>query len=89
MKNESENKQCAITFNNVLYELLESGKSNNAIANGLLFTLCIHILNSNFKEKEIIEQLKKLLTNIKKEIDFNGDNDKFVIHDKPISDDWH
>ena len=68
MKNEKDNKACALEMNNLIYELQEKGYTNNSIANGILFALCIHILNSRFSLNEIIEQLTKLFRSIKTEV---------------------
>lgn len=68
MSSEKENKKCALELNNLIYELQEKGYTNNAIANGLLFALSVHILNSRFSLNEIIEQLTKLFRSIKTEV---------------------
>ena len=54
MKNEKENRACALELNNVIYDLQSKGHSDNAIANGLLFALSIHIINARFSLNEII-----------------------------------
>ena len=48
MKNEKGNRACALELNSTIYELQSRGHSDNAIANGLLFALSIHIINSRF-----------------------------------------
>jgi len=65
---EKTNRKCALRINAVIYDLQEQDHSDNAIANGLLFALCIHIINSRFSVNEIIEQLIKLHKDIKREI---------------------
>lgn len=86
MKEEKENRACAMQFNNLLYDLQENGHSNNAIANGIIFSLCIHILNSQFKVNEICIQMKKLYYEIKAEIGRIDEDDE--IFKKPINQQW-
>ncbi len=87
MKNEKENRECATHFNNLLYDLTEDGHSNNAIANGIIFSLCIHTLNSKFKIEEIVIQMKKLFFEIKSELG-RIDEDDPIINKKPINPQW-
>ncbi len=65
---EKENKRCALKLNALIYDLQEHGHTDNAIANGLLFALCIHIINSRFSVNELIEQLIKLHKSVRKEL---------------------
>ena len=89
MKNETENRACALQLNNVIYELQSKGHSDNAIANGILFALCIHIINSRFSVNEIIEQLTKLFHEIKAELGKLDDNDQVDIQQQePINQQW-
>tara|TARA_R100001480_G_scaffold42591_2_gene55361 strand:- start:8652 stop:8924 length:273 start_codon:yes stop_codon:yes gene_type:complete len=89
MKNETENRACALEFNNVIYELQSKGHSDNAIANGILFALSIHIINSRFSLNEIIEQLTKLFHNIKTELGKLDDDDQIDIEEsKPVNSQW-
>jgi hypothetical protein len=89
MKNETENRACALELNNVIYELQSKGHSDNAIANGILFALSIHIINSRFSVNEIIEQLTKLFYNIKAELGKLEDNDQVDIQQQePINQQW-
>ncbi len=89
MKNETENRACALELNNVIYELQSKGHSDNAIANGILFALSIHIINSRFSLNEIIEQLTKLFYNIRAELGKLEDNDQIDIQQtKPINSQW-
>lgn len=89
MKNETENRACALQLNNVIYELQSKGHSDNAIANGILFALSIHIINSRFSVNEIIEQLTKLFYNIKAELGKLEDNDQVDIQQQePINQQW-
>ena len=67
------------------------GKSTerNAIANGILFALSIHIINSRFSLNEIIEQLTKLFHNIKSELGKLEDDDQINLQQtKPINSQW-
>ena len=89
MKNEKENRACALELNNVIYELQANGYSDNAIANGILFALSIHIINSRFSLNEIIEQLTKLFHNIKSELGKLEDDDQINLQQtKPINTQW-
>lgn len=89
MKNERENKACALEMNNLIYDLQEKGYTNNSIANGILFALCIHILNSRFSLNEIIEQLTKLFKTIKTEIGKIDDSETITVSDStPINPHW-
>jgi hypothetical protein len=89
MKNEKENRACALQINNLIYELQSNGHSDNAIANGILFALSIHIINSRFSVNEIIEQLTKLFHNIKTELGKLDDNDQVSFeHREPINPSW-
>lgn len=89
MKNETENRACALELNNVIYELQSKGHSDNAIANGILFALSIHIINSRFSVNEIIEQLTKLFHEIKAELGKLDDNDQVDIQQQePINQQW-
>ena len=89
MKNEKENRLCALELNNVIYELQAKGHSDNAIANGILFALSIHIINSRFSLNEIIEQLTKLFHNIKSELGRLEDDDQINLQQtKPINSQW-
>jgi len=89
MKNERENKACALEMNNLIYDLQEKGYTNNSIANGILFALCIHILNSRFSLNEIIEQLTKLFKTIKTEIGKIDDTESITVSDStPINQQW-
>ena len=89
MKNETENRACALELNNVIYELQANGHSDNAIANGILFALSIHIINSRFSLNEIIEQLTKLFHNIKIELGKLEDDDQINLQQtKPINTQW-
>ena len=89
MKNEKENRACALELNNVIYELQSKGHSDNAIANGVLFALSVHIINSRFSVKEIIEQLTKLYHEIKTELGKLEDDDQINIQQtKPINEQW-
>ena len=89
MKNERENKACALEMNNLIYDLQEKGYTNNSIANGILFALCIHILNSRFSLNEIIEQLTKLFKTIKTEIGKIDDSETITVSDStPINQQW-
>lgn len=87
MIEESENRKCAHKINNLLYEMVEKGHSNNAICNGLIFALSIHILNSKFDIKEIIMQLKKLFFEIKTELGRLEDTDDPAMKE-PINPQW-
>jgi hypothetical protein len=87
MKEEKENRACALEFNNLLFDLSENGHSDNAIANGIIFSLCVHILNSKFKINEICIQIKKLYYEIKSElgrIDIEDD----ITKKEPINPQW-
>jgi hypothetical protein len=89
MPNEKLNKQCALEFNNLLFELSEKGLPDNAIANGMLFALSIHILNANYCEKELMKKFLELYRDIKKELEIPGRSTKIQIMDqKPINDQW-
>ena len=89
MKNETENRACALELNNVIYELQAKGHSDNAITNGILFALSIHIINSRFSLNEIIEQLTKLFHNIKIELGKLEDDDQINLQQtKPINTQW-
>lgn len=89
MKNETENRACALQINNLVYELQSDGRSDNAIANGILFALCIHLINSRFSLNEIIEQLSNLHKDIKTEIGKLADDDEINLqHTKPINKQW-
>ena len=89
MKNEKENRACALQLNNLIYELQSKGHTDNAIANGLLFALSIHIINARFSLNEIIEQLTKLFHNIKTEVGKLEDNDQINLEQtKPINQHW-
>tara|TARA_R100000231_G_scaffold2823_1_gene5160 strand:+ start:1333 stop:1605 length:273 start_codon:yes stop_codon:yes gene_type:complete len=89
MKNETENRACALELNNVIYELQSQGHSDNAIANGILFALSIHIINARFSLNEIIEQLTKLFYNIKTELGKLDDDDQIDIEQtKPVNSQW-
>lgn len=89
MKNETENRACALQINNLVYELQSDGRSDNAIANGILFALCIHLINSRFSLNEIIEQLSNLHRDIKTEIGKLADDDGINLqHTKPINKQW-
>ena len=89
MKNETENRACALELNNVIYELQSKGHSDNAIANGILFALSIHIINARFSVNEIIEQLTKLFHNIKSELGkIEDDNQIDIQQTKPINSQW-
>ena len=89
MKNEKENRACALELNNLIYELQAKGHSDNAIANGVLFALSIHIINSRFSVNEIIEQLTKLYHEIKAELGKIEDDDQINIQQtKPINEQW-
>ena len=89
MKNEKGNRACALELNNAIYELQSRGHSDNAIANGLLFALSIHIINSRFSVNEIIEQLTKLFHNIKSELGkLDYDNEIHLQQSKPINEQW-
>lgn len=89
MKNETENRACALQINNLVYELQSDGRSDNAIANGILFALCIHLINSRFSLNEIIEQLSNLHRDIKTEIGKLADDDEINLqHTKPINKQW-
>lgn len=89
MKNETENRACALQINNLVYELQSDGRSDNAIANGILFALCIHLINSRFSLNEIIEQLSNLHKDIKTEIGKLADDDQINLqHTKPINKQW-
>lgn len=89
MKNETENRACALQINNLVYELQSDGRSDNAIANGILFALCIHLINSRFSLNEIIEQLSNLHKDIKTEIGKLADDDEINLqHTKPINSQW-
>ena len=89
MKNEKENRACALELNNLIYELQSKGHSDNAIANGILFALSIHIINSRFSVNEIIEQLTKLYHEIKTELGKIEDDDQINIQQtKPINEQW-
>jgi hypothetical protein len=89
MKNEKENRACALEFNNLLYELQAKGHTDNAIANGVLFALSIHIINSRFSVNEIIQQLTKLYYEIRSELGKLEDDDQINIQQtKPINEQW-
>ena len=89
MKNEKENRACALELNNVIYELQSKGHSDNAIANGVLFALSIHIINSRFSVNEIIQQLTKLYYEIRSELGKLEDDDQINIQQtKPINEQW-
>ena len=87
MKEEAENRACALEFNNLLYDLQEKGHNDNAIANGIIFSLCVHILNSKFKVNEICIQMKKLYYEIKTEVG-RLDHEDEIIDKKPINSGW-
>ena len=89
MKNEKENRACALQINNLIYELQSKKYSDNAIANGILFALSIHLINSRFSLNEIIEQLTKLFHNIKAELGKLEDDDQINLEQtKPINSQW-
>lgn len=90
MYKTEDNRKCALRLNNLVFELMEEGLSNNAIANGIIFALCIHVLNSSFKISDIIIQLKKIYLDIKKALNEEDiDNSQFqIVNDKPINPDW-
>lgn len=89
MKNEKENRACALELNNLIYDLQSKGHSDNAIANGILFALSIHIINARFSVNEIIEQLTKLFHDIKTELGKLEDNDQVDIQQQePINQQW-
>ena len=89
MKNEKENRACALQLNGLIYELQEKGHSDNAIANGILFALCIHIFNSRFSLLEIIEQLTKLHHTIKAEIGKIDESEPITLAESsPINPQW-
>ena len=89
MKNDKENRVCALEINNLLYELQAKGHTDNAITNGMLFALSILILNSGFSVNEIIEQLTKLFHNIKSELGkLDYDNEIHLQQSKPINENW-
>lgn len=89
MKNEKENRACALEINSLIYELQSNGHSDNAIANGILFALSIHIINSRFALNEIIEQLTKLFYDIKREIGKLEDHTALNIQNtEPINSNW-
>lgn len=89
MKNDKENRVCALEINNLLYELQAKGHTDNAITNGMLFALSILILNSGFSVNEIIEQLTKLFYNIKSELGRLDDEDYVNMQQtEPINDQW-
>ena len=89
MKNEKEYRACALQINNLIYELQSKKYSDNAIANGILFALSIHLINSRFSLNEIIEQLTKLFHNIKTELGKLEDNDQINLEQtKPINSQW-
>tara|TARA_B100000214_G_C23841902_1_gene569192 strand:+ start:309 stop:578 length:270 start_codon:yes stop_codon:yes gene_type:complete len=86
---EKENKRCALQLNALIYELQEKGHTDNAIANGILFALSIHIINSRFSVNEIIEQLIKLHKSIKEEIGKIDDTESIRLSDStPINSMW-
>jgi hypothetical protein len=86
---EKENKRCALHLNSLIYDLQEKGHTDNAIANGILFALCIHIINSRFSVNEIIEQLIKLHKNIKQELGKLEDDTKVDLQStSPINPMW-
>lgn len=87
MKQEKENRACALEFNNLLYDLTEQGHSNNAIANGIIFSLCIHIINSKFRIDEIIMQMRKLYFEIKSELGKIEETDE-ITKREPINPQW-
>ena len=72
---EKENQKCALALNSLIYELQENGHTDNALANGLIFSLSIHMINAKFNISEIVEQLKKLHKNIKSELGQIDDHD--------------
>ena len=89
MKNEKANRACALELNEMIYELQSKGHSDNAIANGVLFALSIHIINSKFSLNEIIEQLTKLFHNIKHEVGKIEDGEQIDLQQtKPINSQW-
>ncbi len=89
MKNEKENRACALQINNLIYELQSKKYSDNAIANGILFALSIHLINSRFSLNEIIEQLTKLFHNIKHEVGKIEDDEQIDLQQtKPINSQW-
>ena len=89
MKNEKDNRACALEMNNLIFDLQEKGYTNNAIANGILFALCIHTINSRFSLNEIIEQLTKLFHTIKSEIGKIDDSESITVSDStPINPQW-
>lgn len=89
MKNEKDNRACALEMNNLIFDLQEKGYTNNAIANGILFALCIHTINSRFSLNEIIEQLTKLFHTIKAEIGKIDDSESIMVSDTtPINPQW-
>lgn len=89
MKNEKDNRACALEMNNLIFDLQEKGYTNNAIANGILFALCIHTINSRFSLNEIIEQLTKLFHTIKAEIGKIDDSESITVSDStPINPQW-
>lgn len=65
---EKQNRDCATKFNEVLFKLIENGHTNNAIMNGLLFTLSLHTINSNFLTPEVIAQYRQLYDLINNEV---------------------
>lgn len=89
MINDKENKECALEMNSLIFDLQEKGYTDNSIANGILFALSIHILNSGFSANEIIEQLKKLFSTIKYEIGSLDDEEQvYLSNTKAINPQW-
>jgi hypothetical protein len=89
MINEKENRDCALEMNSLIFDLQEKGYTNNSIANGVLFALSIHILNSGFSVNEIIEQLSKLFATIKYELGNLEDGEQVTLSStKPINPQW-
>ena len=89
MENEAENRKCALKIYNLIYDLSDDGHTNNAITNGMLFALSLHVINSSFSINEIIEQLKKLFGTIKGEIGKIEDGDQVELSDlKPVNSQW-
>ena len=89
MENEKENRACALRIYNLIYDLTDEGHTNNAVANGLLFALSLHVLNSSFSVNEIIEQLKRLFADIKGEIGKIDDGEQIELRNtQPINSQW-
>ena len=88
MTNNQQNRECAMMINSALYDLKEQGFTDNAVCNGLLFSLTIHILNAGFEIDEIKKQLDKLFKTVNKEIGKLDENEIVVSSDKPINSSW-